>query len=94
MSLSPGSTIPLLISEFAGAEFFDSPQEGGGVFAVGQEDVTNLFIFDETNDVAAGGDEVYIFMANVTITLWELKALISYSGVWVMTLSVVARAMT
>ena len=53
-SLLPGSTDPLFISEFEGAEFFDSPQDGGGVFAVGQEETTNLFVFDDTNDVAAG----------------------------------------
>lgn len=62
--LKPGSTVPLFISEFEGAEFFDDPQEGGGVFAVGQEDTTNIFIFNDTNDVAAGGDEVDILMAN------------------------------
>lgn len=34
--LQVGSTIPLFLSEFEGAEFFDSPQAGGGVFAVGR----------------------------------------------------------
>lgn len=63
-SLLSGSTNPLFISEFEGAEFFGSPQDGGGVFAVGQEDTTNIFVFDDTNDVAAGGDEVDILMAN------------------------------
>ncbi|NEN94294.1 MAG: calcium-binding protein [Moorea sp. SIO3I7] len=62
-TLSPGSTAPLFISDFEGAMFFDSPQEGGGVFAVGQEDQTNIFIFGDGNDVAAGGDEVDILMA-------------------------------
>ncbi|WP_010470107.1 calcium-binding protein [Acaryochloris sp. CCMEE 5410] len=63
-SLAPGSTDPLFISNFEGAQFFDAPQEGGGVFAVGQEDTTNIFVFEDSNDVAAGGDEVDIFMAN------------------------------
>lgn len=63
-SLAPGSTVPLFISNFEGAQFFDAPQDGGGVFAVGQEDTTNIFVFGDSNDVAAGGDEVDIFMAN------------------------------
>ncbi|MEO1377146.1 MAG: calcium-binding protein [Cyanobacteria bacterium J06635_10] len=63
-TLVSGSTVPLFISDFEGAEFFDTPQEGGGIFAVGQEDQTNILMFGETNDVAAGGDEVDIIMAN------------------------------
>ncbi|BAY84826.1 hypothetical protein NIES267_43230 [Calothrix parasitica NIES-267] len=62
-TLEAGSTVPLFISDFEGAMFFDEPQEGGGIFAVGQEDQTNILIFGDTNDVAAGGDEVDIIMA-------------------------------
>ena len=59
-TLNSGSTPPLFISEFAGAEFFDTPQEGGGLYAAGQEDQTNILLFPDTNDVAVGGDEVDI----------------------------------
>ncbi|MGD1873014.1 MAG: calcium-binding protein [Mastigocoleus sp.] len=62
-TLQPGSTVPLFISDFEGAMFFDTPQAGGGIFAVGQEDQTNILIFDDTNDVAVGGNEVDIIMA-------------------------------
>lgn len=62
-TLEAGSTVPLFISDFEGAMFFDSPQEGGGIFAVGEEDQTNILIFGDTNDVAVGGDEVDIIMA-------------------------------
>ena len=59
-TLELGSTSPLFISDFEGAEFFDSPQEGGGLYAAGQEDQTNILLFPDTNDVAVGGDEVDI----------------------------------
>ena len=62
-TLEAGSTVPLFISDFEGAMFFDEPQEGGGIFAVGKEDQTNILIFGDTNDVAAGGDEVDVIMA-------------------------------
>ncbi|HHP7230825.1 MAG TPA: calcium-binding protein [Xenococcaceae cyanobacterium] len=62
-TLAEGSTVPLFISDFEGAMFFDSPQEGGGIFAAGQEDQTNILLFEETNDVAVGGDEVDVIMA-------------------------------
>ena len=61
--LLEGSTVPLFISDFEGAEFFDTPQEGGGLYAAGQEDQTNILIFSDTNDVAVGGDEVDIISA-------------------------------
>ncbi|MBV6626859.1 MAG: calcium-binding protein [Rivularia sp. (in: Bacteria)] len=60
--LEAGSTAPLFITDFAGAMFFDEPQEGGGIFAVGKEDQTNILLFGDTNDVAAGGDEVDVIM--------------------------------
>ena len=59
-SLNSGSTPPLFISDFAGAAFFDTPQEGGGLYAAGQEEQTNILLFPDTNDVAVGGDEVDI----------------------------------
>ena len=59
-TLNSGSTVPLFISEFAGAAFFDTPQEGGGLYAAGIEDQTNILLFPDTNDVAVGGDEVDI----------------------------------
>ena len=59
-TLNPGSTPPLFISDFEGAEFFDTPQEGGGLYAAGKEDQTNILLFPDTNDVAVGGDEVDI----------------------------------
>lgn len=62
-TLNPGSTVPLFISDFEGAEFFDTPQEGGGLYAAGQEDTTNILLFPDTNDVAVGGDEVDIISA-------------------------------
>ncbi len=46
-----------------GAEFFDTPQPGGGLFAVGEEDTTNIFFFEDTNDFAIGGNEVDIIMS-------------------------------
>lgn len=61
-TLQPGSTVPLFISDFEGAMFFDSPQEGGGIFAVGKADQTNILIFGDTNDVAAGGNQTDIIM--------------------------------
>ncbi|MGF1515896.1 MAG: hypothetical protein ACFB5Z_19665 [Elainellaceae cyanobacterium] len=66
-TLLPGSTLPLFSSFFEGADFFDSPETGGGVFALGEEGQTNIFIFGDVaggNDVAGGGDEVDIIMAN------------------------------
>ena len=63
-TLNPGSTPPLFISDFEGAEFFDTPQEGGGIYAAGQEDQTNILLFPDTNDVAVGGDEVDIIAGN------------------------------
>ena len=60
LALNSGSTVPLFISDFEGAEFFDTPQEGGGLYAAGQEDTTNILLFPDTNDVAVGGDEVDI----------------------------------
>lgn len=62
-TLESGSTVPQFISDFEGAMFFDSSQEGGGTFAVGEEDQTNILLFGDTNDVAAGGDEVDVIMA-------------------------------
>ena len=61
-SLMPGSTTPLFSSFFEGAQFFDSPEAGGGTFAAGIEDTTNFLLFGETNDVAVGGNEVDIIM--------------------------------
>lgn len=63
--LELGSTTPLFSSFFAGASFFDEPQAGGGIFVAGQEDTTNLILFDKdtaSNDVAVGGNEVDIIM--------------------------------
>ena len=63
--LEVGSTPPLFSSFFAGASFFDEPQAGGGIFVAGQEDTTNLILFDKetaSNDVAVGGYEVDIIM--------------------------------
>ncbi len=62
-TLSSGSTVPLFITDFEGAEFFDTPQEGGGLYAARQEDTTNILIFEDTNDVATGGDEVDVLSA-------------------------------
>lgn len=62
-TLLPGSTVPRFISFFEGAMFFDTPQEGGGIFAVGEADQTNILLFPDTNDVAAGGNETDIIMA-------------------------------
>ena len=59
-TLSSDSTVPLFVSDFEGAEFFDTPQAGGGLYAAGQEDTTNILTFGDTNDVAVGGDEVDI----------------------------------
>jgi len=66
-TLLPGSTAPLFSSFFAGANFFSEVAPAGGVYAAGVEDATNLFIFGEAgsgNDVAVGGNEVDILMAN------------------------------
>ncbi|MEM8807747.1 MAG: calcium-binding protein [Cyanobacteria bacterium P01_G01_bin.38] len=66
-SLLPGSTAPLFASFFEGADFFSSPEAGGGLYAAGVEDTTNILIFGDAaggNDVAVGGDEVDIIMAN------------------------------
>lgn len=60
-----GSTAPLFASFFEGAEFFDTPQEAGGIYALGKEDQTNIILFGEAgggNDVYAGGDEVDVVM--------------------------------
>ena len=59
-TLGFGSTTPELISFFAGGEFVDEPQEGGGIFAAGAADTPNIFFFGDTNDVSVGGDEVDI----------------------------------
>ncbi|MGF1479679.1 MAG: calcium-binding protein [Cyanophyceae cyanobacterium] len=65
--LAEDSTTPLFESFFAGARFFDEPQEGGGVYAAGQEEGTNILIFSDEisdgNDVAVGGNEIDILMA-------------------------------
>ncbi|MEO1392179.1 MAG: calcium-binding protein [Cyanobacteria bacterium J06634_5] len=64
-ALADGSTPPLFSSFFAGASFFENPQPGGGIFVAGQEDATNLILFEDgtgSNDVAVGGNEVDIIM--------------------------------
>ncbi|MEO0455910.1 MAG: hypothetical protein AAF152_04910 [Cyanobacteria bacterium P01_A01_bin.114] len=66
-ALLPGSTAPLFASFFEGADFCSSPESGSGLYAAGVEGTTNILIFGDAaggNDVAVGGDEVDIIMAN------------------------------
>ncbi|NEO99188.1 MAG: calcium-binding protein [Symploca sp. SIO2E9] len=65
-NLSEGSTTPAFITDFEGARFIDEPLEGGGTFAVGQEEDINIIIFPETgeiNDVFAGGNDTDVIQA-------------------------------
>jgi Ca2+-binding RTX toxin-like protein len=55
-NLKPGSTTPLFQENTA--ELFDIPEKGEGLFVVGQEDTTNIFLFeDNTNNIVTGGNE-------------------------------------
>ena len=60
-SLDQDATTPEFISFFAGGRFFSQPQDGGGVFALGQADQTNRIFFGPGgNDVASGENETDI----------------------------------
>ena len=61
-NLEQGSTSPEFITQFEGTEFFDEPQEGGGLFAAAED--TNILIFPDTNDVGTGGDGTDVLQGN------------------------------
>lgn len=61
-NLSAGSSVPEFITEFEGSEFFDEPQEGGGLFVAAED--ANILIFPDTGDVGTGGDGTDVLQGN------------------------------